>query len=144
MHPTVDRIKKLVPLAIKRTLRHLLPQGYDDAKHYVHTDGISGLLQFELLKREGCRPDSTVLEIGCGCLHAGIPLIQYLEKGNYVGVDPNRWLRQEAMKNRHVRRLVKHKQARFLAVDDFDASGVGMKFDIVFSHLCCHIVPTAS
>jgi cyclopropane fatty-acyl-phospholipid synthase-like methyltransferase len=130
----IDRIKKLAPSAIKRVLRQLLPQGLDDAKHYVHTDEVSGQLQFELLKREGCRPDSKVLEIGCGCLHAGIPLIQYLEKGNYVGVDPNRWLQQMAMKNRHARQLVKDKQARFLSVDDFDVSELGIKFDLVFSH----------
>jgi cyclopropane fatty-acyl-phospholipid synthase-like methyltransferase len=75
-----------------------------------------------------------VLEIGCGCLHAGIPLIQYLEKGNYAGVDPNEWLRQKAMKKRYVRQLVKNKQARFLSVEDFDASELGIKFDFVLSH----------
>jgi len=130
----IDRIKKLVPLAIKRTLRQLLPQGLDDAKHYVYTDDISGQLQFELVKREGCRPSSKVLEIGCGNLHGAVPLIQYLEQGNYVGVDPNKWLRQVAMKNHHVRLLVKKKRARFLGVDDFDVSKLGVKFDFVFSH----------
>ena len=75
-----------------------------------------------------------MLEIGCGNLHAGILLIQYLEKGSYVGVDPNKWLRQTAMKNRRVRQLVKEKQARFLGVDDFDASELGIKFDFALSH----------
>jgi cyclopropane fatty-acyl-phospholipid synthase-like methyltransferase len=133
-HATMDQIKRLVPSPIKRFVRRLLPRGLDDAKHYVRTDEESGRLQFELLKRQGCRPDYKVLEIGCGCLHAGIPLIQYLEKGNYVGVDPNIWLRQEAMKNRRVRQLVKEQEARFLSVDDFDASELGIKFDLVFAH----------
>ena len=131
-HTVINRLKKLTPSAIMRLPRLLLPQ--DDAATYVGTDKVSGQLQFELLKRAGCRPDSNVLEIGCGCLHAGIPLIQYLNKGNYVGVDPNEWLRQKAMKKRHVRQLVKEKGARFLSVDDFDASVLGIKFDFVFSH----------
>jgi cyclopropane fatty-acyl-phospholipid synthase-like methyltransferase len=75
-----------------------------------------------------------VLEIGCGRLHAGIPLMQYLDKGNYVGVDPNEWLRQTAIKSRQVRQVIEEKQARFLSVDDFDASELGIKFDLVLSH----------
>jgi len=130
----ISRIKKLVPSPIKRLLRPLLPREWDGAKRYVRTDEVSGQLQFELLRREGCRTESKVLEIGCGCLHAGIPLIQYLEKGNYVGVDPNKWLWQKAMKNRQVRQLIAEKQARFLSVDDFDASELSIKFDLVFAH----------
>jgi len=132
--PVRDRLRRLVPSKIKRFLRQFLPQGLIHAKDYVGTDRTSGQLQFELLKREGLGPGSKVLEIGCGCLHAGIPLIQYLEKGNYVGVDPNEWLRQEAMRDRRVRQLVTDKQARFLSVDDFDASELGIKFDLVLSH----------
>jgi cyclopropane fatty-acyl-phospholipid synthase-like methyltransferase len=75
-----------------------------------------------------------VLEVGCGCLNAGIHLIQYLEKGNYVGIDPNKWLRETAMKNRHVRQIVEEKHPRFLSVDNFDASELGIKFDRVLSH----------
>src|SRR5271165_3310432 len=99
-----DRLKQLVPLTIKELVRPHLPRVLR-AKSYVGTTKVSGQLQFELLKREGCRPNSKVLDIGCGCLHAGIPLIQYLEKGNYVGVDPNEWLRLTAMKSRRVCQL---------------------------------------
>lgn len=132
--PAMLRLRKLVPWKVERLLRQLLPQGLVQAKDYVGTDALSGQLQFELLLREGCTTTSRVLEIGCGCLHLGIPLIQYLERGNYVGLDPNAWLRQEAMKSRRVRQLVSDKQARFLAVDDFDASTLGVKFDLIYSH----------
>ena len=105
-----------------------------DARRYVGTVEVSGQLQFELLKRAGCAPSSKVLEVGCGCLNLGVHLIRYLDKGNYVGIDPNEWLRQTALKHRGVRRLVKEKQATFLTVDDFDASKLGRKFDFIFSH----------
>ncbi len=129
----VDLLKQLTPSSIKRLVIPYLPPGLR-ARSYVGTDEVSGQLQFELLKRQGCRPNSKVLEVGCGRLHAGIPLMQYLDKGNYVGVDPNEWLRQTAIKNRHVRQIVEQKQPRFLSVDDFDASELGIKFDFVLSH----------
>jgi len=129
-----NRLKKIVPSAIRRRIRQILPNGLSKVERYVGTNKVSGQLQFELLKREGCGPDSKVLEVGCGCLHAGLPLIQYLRRNSYVGIDPNKWLRQRPLKKRHVRQLVKEKQVRFLSVDDFDASELGIKFDFVLSH----------
>jgi cyclopropane fatty-acyl-phospholipid synthase-like methyltransferase len=78
-------------------------------------------------------PSSKVLEIGCGWLNAGAHIIEYLDKGNYVGIDPNEWLRNVAMKQNSVRQLINDKQARFLSVSDFDASTVGLKFDYIFA-----------
>lgn len=105
-----------------------------DARSYVGTNEISGQLQLELLKREGCKPDSTVLEIGCGSLHAAVPLVEYLEAGRYVGIDPNSWLREAAMQDDRVRQLMERKQARFLSASDFDASSTHLRFDFVLSH----------
>jgi SAM-dependent methyltransferase len=130
----LQRLKKLAPPAVKRLVKPLLPKSLEEADLYVATDHLSGMLQFELLRRQGCQPDWKVLEIGCGNLHASTPVIQYLEEGNYVGVDPNEWLRQVALKDRTVRQLVKQKKARFLSVSDFDASELGVTFDLIFSH----------
>jgi len=113
------------------------------AKGYVGTNETSGKLQFELLKREGCQPTSKVLEIGCGCLNLGIPLIEYLETGNYAGIDPNAWLRETSMERPQVKKLVDEKQARFLTADDFDGSSFNTKFDYIYSHSilshCAHL-----
>lgn len=43
--------------------------------------------QITELKKLGLSPTSSVLEIGCGPLTAGLPVIQYLDAGGYVGVD---------------------------------------------------------
>jgi cyclopropane fatty-acyl-phospholipid synthase-like methyltransferase len=134
MQSSMEGLKKLVPARLKRLLKRLVDPRLQDANRYVGTDEVSGQLQLELLKREGCKPGSKVLEIGCGNLHAGILVIQYLERGNYVGVDPNKWLREDAMKSGSVRRCVKEKRARFLSVSNFDASELGVKFDFALSH----------
>ena len=43
--------------------------------------------EFQLLKRMELRPDHHVLDVGCGPLTLGMPLIEFLEPGGYVGVD---------------------------------------------------------
>lgn len=43
--------------------------------------------QIDLLKSFGLKPSHAFLELGCGPLTAGIPLIGYLDAGKYVGVD---------------------------------------------------------
>ena len=128
-------LRQLASSAINQIgLREVLLRVLDEPQRYVRSDRVSGQWQFELLKREGCKPFSKVLEIGCGCLHLGIPLLGYLEEGNYVGVDPNEWLRNSAMKDEKVAALVQDKKAVFLSVDDFDAGSLGRTFDLVFSH----------
>ncbi len=104
------------------------------ARRYVDTDEVSGQLQFEILKREGCVPSHRVLEVGCGCLNAGRHVIGYLAADNYVGIDPNDWLVQTAMGEPEVEQVVTTKRARFLHVDTFDASPLGLQFDYVLSH----------
>lgn len=43
--------------------------------------------QEKLLKQQGLKPEDELLDFGCGNLRAGIPLIKYLEVGNYTGAD---------------------------------------------------------
>lgn len=46
-----------------------------------------GQLQFDYLRRHGLRPSDRMLEIGCGNLRAGWLFIDYLDPGNYYGLD---------------------------------------------------------
>lgn len=110
-----------------------------DAKSYVtgglpQVWGISGGLQLELLKRNGCVPTSKVLEIGCGCLNAGVPIMRFLEPDNYVGIEPNKWLVDAILQEDDVAALVKDRRARFIYTDAFDASSANTLFDYVISH----------
>jgi cyclopropane fatty-acyl-phospholipid synthase-like methyltransferase len=118
---------------IKTGLRDLRRR-FSDPRKYVKTDETSGRLQFELLKQEGCQPSSRVLEVGCGCLHAGVHLMQYLNRGGYAGIDPNSWLINDAIKQPAIQRLVEAKQPQFLFRTDFDAGSLNQTFDYVLSH----------
>jgi cyclopropane fatty-acyl-phospholipid synthase-like methyltransferase len=51
-----------------------------------------GTLQFSFLKQHGLEPHHTLLDIGCGSLRGGIHFIDYLDEGNYFGMDLNQSL----------------------------------------------------
>lgn len=104
-----------------------------DAVGYVSTTPEEGRAQLAVLLRLGCKPHHRVLEIGCGALIAGFPVMQYLNAGNYVGVDPNERLFRSSMKLPDVHEVTVNKQPRFFARADF-RTGTGEKFDFIFSH----------
>lgn len=54
--------------------------------------------QFEFLTSHGLRPEHRLLDIGCGTLRGGIPLIEYLETGHYVGVEARAEVLEEGRK----------------------------------------------
>ncbi|WP_046469201.1 class I SAM-dependent methyltransferase [Allosalinactinospora lopnorensis] len=46
-----------------------------------------GAMQFDYLVGHGLAPEDRMLEIGCGNLRAGWRFIEYLDTGNYYGID---------------------------------------------------------
>ena len=48
-----------------------------------------GAFQLYLLKQLGLKPESRLLDVGCGPLCGGVHVIPYLEAGNYCGMDPH-------------------------------------------------------
>jgi cyclopropane fatty-acyl-phospholipid synthase-like methyltransferase len=104
-----------------------------DAAGYVSTIPEEGWSQLELLLRLGCKPHHRVLEIGCGALVAGFPIMQYLDSGNYTGVDPNGWLAEASQRLPEVAAVVAAKRPRFVVTENF-RSGVTEQFDFIVSH----------
>lgn len=56
-----------------------------------------GELMLQFLQEEGLEPTHKVLDVGCGALSQGEPLLHFLEPGNYTGLDPNQWLIEAAL-----------------------------------------------
>ena len=101
---------------------------------YVGTESKEGLAQLAILIYYGCKPNHKVLEIGCGTLNAGYPIMQYLDKGNYFAIEPNKWLIDDSLKIGEVIKTAKEKEAHFAYNDQFDASNFDTRFDYVISH----------
>jgi cyclopropane fatty-acyl-phospholipid synthase-like methyltransferase len=112
---------------------------FAEAQAYVGNGGqdyfVVGLLQLELLRMNGCVPSSQVLEIGCGALVGGRPIMQFLDPNRYVGIEPNTWLIEAAKEGLpDTERLLREKRPLFLDNTDFDASRTGRRFDYVIAH----------
>jgi cyclopropane fatty-acyl-phospholipid synthase-like methyltransferase len=45
------------------------------------------IFQKDFLLKAGLKPHHKLLDFGCGTLRGGIPLINYLDAGNYIGLD---------------------------------------------------------
>lgn len=107
-----------------------------------------GATQFRLLCSLGLRARHAVLDFGCGSLRAGRLLIPYLDPGNYCGIEPNRWLIDEAIERQVGRDLIRIKRPSFDGNDAFDAGVFGRRFDFIlvqsiFSHCGPDLVATA-
>lgn len=96
--------------------------------------GELGRFQFELLLRQGLRPDHTFLDLGCGPLRAGVHLIPYLDPDRYCGVDANRHLLRRGLKYELPRAVRAEKRPRLLENRDFEVERFGERFDFALAH----------
>ena len=89
--------------------------------------------QITLLKEQGLVPSNQLLEIGCGPLTGGIPIINYLEPGNYVGIDVRNSVLDISW--REVGRAgLSAKNPRLICSSSFGSRELGdQKFDFIFS-----------
>lgn len=114
-----------------------------------------GQLQLDFLVGQGLEPGHRLLDVGCGSLRAGRHLVDYLEPGNYYGIDIN----AAAIEAGYQHELTDSQRARLpaknlRATDRFDAD-FGVRFEMaiaqsVFTHvslnhvrLCLHRVAQA-
>ena len=96
-------------------------------------------MTFNLLTTVGLRQQHKVLDIGCGSLRVGRLLIPYLNKGNYLGVEPNGWLIKDGIRHELGNDLVRIKKPVFIVADSLheraDVAQVDFAFaQSVFSH----------
>lgn len=85
----------------------------------------------EFLKENGLTTQSRVLEIGCGNLSQGKPLIEFLAPGHFCGIEPNGWLVEAALDRFPA---LESQAPRFAWNTDFDATGFDTDFDIILAH----------
>lgn len=104
-----------------------------DAVGYVCTRPEEGRAQLEILINLGCKPHHRVLEIGCGALVAGFQIMQYLDAGNYTGIEPNMWLVTSSFRIPEVGAVIESKRPLFGSRTDFRVESEN-KFDFIISH----------
>ena len=88
-------------------------------------------MTFNLLTKFGLRETHKVLDIGCGSLRNGRLLIQYLNAGNYVGIEPNGWLIDNAIQYEVGKEIIGMKKPTFIIADNLN--GHKEQFDYIFA-----------
>jgi SAM-dependent methyltransferase len=97
-------------------------------------------MTFNLLTTLGLRQHHSLLDVGCGSLRIGRLLIPYLNRGKYVGVEPNEWLVTEGIRRELGETLVQIKRPTFFFSDSPGAiAQAKIAFDFavaqsIFSH----------
>ena len=103
-----------------------------------------GTLQFEFLLRQGLLPSHKLVDIGCGALRCGLPIIRYLEKDNYYGLDINQSL-LEGGKCELATAGLTGKRPKLLLNNKFELDRFGVSFDFaiaqsLFTHLDMNLI----
>jgi SAM-dependent methyltransferase len=94
-----------------------LPSGGDHYRAYVgipeHYD-LTAASTFSLLALLGLRQYHRLVDVGCGSLRTGRLLIPYLNRGNYLGVEPREDLVRDGIRHELGEDVMAAKQPRFL------------------------------
>jgi len=79
-----------------------------------------GQLQFNFMLEMGLKPGHVLLDAGCGALRAGVKFIEYLDDGNYLGLDSEKRLIKLGIKKELGRDLMRRKSPQFVVSSRFE------------------------
>ena len=88
--------------------------------------------QITFLKDNGLQPEHFLLDLGCGTLRGGIPIIDYLQPGHYYGIDVRENVLREARKELKENGL-QFKKPILIKIDRLKSLSLGLKFDIIWA-----------
>jgi len=88
--------------------------------------------QIEYLRRTGLEPGQRLLDLGCGTLRGGLPLIEFLDAGHYTGIDVRAEVLDEARREL-VEAGLAHKAPVLLFATDLGALELAPRFDVIWA-----------
>ena len=89
--------------------------------------------QIKFLIEQGLDENDKFLDIGCGTLRGGIPIINHLNEGNYYGIDVRSNVIDEARKELKQEKLI-DKNPKLFAFNEFSELKLDTKFDVIFAY----------
>jgi SAM-dependent methyltransferase len=114
----------------------LTDNGDNDYMAYVGPPGqydFMGAAQFCLLFTLGLRANHYLLDFGCGSLRAGRFFITYLDQGHYFGIEPNKWLIEDAIKDQIGEDSIRIKTPQFDYSSNFVTNVFSERFDFILA-----------
>ncbi len=88
--------------------------------------------QIFFLREMGLKPQHYFLDLGCGTLRGGIPIIDYIETGHYYGVDVRPQVLEEGKAELREANL-EHKQPVLIHTNDLGSLNIERGFDFIWA-----------
>jgi cyclopropane fatty-acyl-phospholipid synthase-like methyltransferase len=88
--------------------------------------------QLRFLRDHGLQPGQTLLDLGCGTLRGGIPIIDYLDAGNYTGLEARPPVLDEAREELRAHNL-EHKRPALVVNGDLATFELDRRFDMIWA-----------
>jgi SAM-dependent methyltransferase len=102
--------------------------------------------QINFLKKNGLKPHHSLIDIGCGVLRGGIPIIRYLDESNYYGLESRGFVLDEGKRELMEENLEYKNPNLMVNGDGFDDIDLHRKVDFVWAysvlfHIADNILP---
>jgi SAM-dependent methyltransferase len=88
--------------------------------------------QIHFLKSVGMVPSHYVVDLGCGVLRGGLPIIEYLDQGHYYGIEARKAVLDEGIKALQEAAL-QSKIPTLLVIDDLCRATLDRDFDLIWA-----------
>jgi cyclopropane fatty-acyl-phospholipid synthase-like methyltransferase len=88
--------------------------------------------QIQFLKHVGLKPQHYLLDIGCGTLRGGIPIIEYLQAGHYFGIESRESVLAEGRKELQESGLLDRRPSLIMA-EDISRVELQAEFDFIWA-----------
>ena len=123
-------------------------KGIKEVGHRRYVGGLwdeMGSWQFDLVVRNGLRPNHYLLDVGCGSLRAGVHFIPYLTTGHYLGIDKEAELIRLGIEQELGEQLYRNKTPQLLISETFEFEQFTARphyalAQSLFTHLPAHLI----
>jgi len=87
--------------------------------------------QIQFLKDAGLMPQDYLMDLGCGTLRGGIPIIAFLDEGHYYGVEIRDFVLKEA-EGELSDNALEHKQPKLIHTERLGKMDLGVFFNVIW------------
>ncbi|MDT0557360.1 class I SAM-dependent methyltransferase [Ichthyenterobacterium sp. W332] len=88
--------------------------------------------QIDFLIKQGLNKSDILLDIGCGTLRGGLPMISFLDVSNYYGLEVRKHVLEEGKKELKKQKL-DYKMPNLISFIRFDEIKLDVKYDMIFA-----------
>ena len=88
--------------------------------------------QIDFLRKFGLQPQHYLVDIGCGVLRGGVPIIDYLETGHYFGLEARAKVLGEGREELQESGLA-HKEPHLMVAEHLSTVTLGRLFDYIWA-----------